>query len=361
MSRTPERRTERINPDSMVTLWLTVGLVGFLAVASFMVSFTGLHEVAAWAGLPEWLRWAVPVFIDVAILAYTLAVLIHRHRGERTWASWLSLAGFTVFSMVANGAHALSIPHPDAGQQIIGAAVASLAPLAVFAATEQLGRLVIRRPEGKAVLTTFVESPPAGGPGGGQRIILENTVRDPAVPAPLPELVVDAPEPLVPEVEPVLEPVGSVPASSTAKESPVSDVAANVEPEPSAIDDLPEAVDSEAGPGEPLIVPEHSNVTVEPAKPLGDLVEGTAPAAATVVPAAMPVRRALSVVGRAPRPTDLEQWVVSVVADGSQPTGKGAAEFLGVSERTGRTRLNELKVSKPALFTREALKEGTHS
>lgn len=139
--------SDRINPDSIVTLWFTVGLVCFLAVASFMVSFTGLHEVAAWAGLPEWLRWAVPVFIDVAILAYTMAVLIHRHRGEGTWASWVSLAGFTLFSVVANGAHALSIDHPDEVQRIIGAAVAALAPVAVFAATEQLGRLVIRRPE----------------------------------------------------------------------------------------------------------------------------------------------------------------------------------------------------------------------
>lgn len=354
MARTTERRTERINPDSMVTLWLTVGLVGFLAVASFMVSFTGLHEVAAWAGLPEWLRWAVPVFIDVAILAYTLAVLIHRHRGERTWASWLSLAGFTVFSMVANGAHALSIPHPDMGQQIIGAAVASLAPLAVFAATEQLGRLVIRRPEDETVPAALVESPSAGGPGGGERIP-ENTAVDLVVPAVTAALVVDAPEPLVPEVEPVLEPVGSVPVSSTAKETSVFDVAADVEPEPATIDGLPETVDSET-PVEPPIAPERSDVTVEPAKSSGAHLEP-----ATMAPVAKPARPALSVVGRAPRPTDLEQWVMSVIASGSQPTGKGAAELLGVSERTGRTRLNDLKVSKPALFTGEALKEGTHS
>jgi hypothetical protein len=360
MARITECRTERINPDSMVTLWLTVGLVGFLAVASFMVSFTGLHEVAAWAGLPEWLRWAVPIFIDVAILAYTLAVLIHRHRGERTWASWLSLAGFTVFSMVANGAHALSIPHPDAGQQIIGAAVASLAPLAVFAATEQLGRLIIRRPEDAPVSTALVQAQPVGGPDGGGYVHGPAGTESAAADA-TPRVVEDAPERLIPVAEPVLPPVGSARMSSTAKDVSVFDGTADAEPTPIVIDDVPDAVATAVGADAQPTAPEPPSVKVEAEEPAGTSGPVVPSTPVPVTGTARPIRRALSVVGRAPRPTDLEEWVAAVMAGGARPTGKGAAEFLGVSERTGRTRLNELKVSNPALFTGAALKEGTHS
>lgn len=281
MTVSPARRTERINPDSMATLWLTVALVGFLAVASFMVSFTGLHEVAEWAGLPLWLRWAVPVFIDVAILAYTLAVLIHRHRGEKTWASWLSLAGFTLFSMIANGAHALSIPHPNEVQQVIGVAIASMAPVAVFAATEQLGRLVIRERE------------------------------DPTAS------------------------IGEQPASSSATKEERSE----------AVTDVP---DSERAESAPNRAPE------DPARERAAVAERITAAPITES------RPQLSLVGGKPVDGDLEGWVRGLVSAGSSPTGRGAAEFLGVAERTGRSRLNALKKEKPGLFE-PSRKEGINA
>ncbi|MGP9529619.1 DUF2637 domain-containing protein [Glutamicibacter sp. AOP5-A2-18] len=68
-------------------LWLAVSLVVFLGAISFMVSFAGLVAVAEWAGLPPAMRWTVPIFIDTAILVYSIAVLVHRSRGEKTWAS----------------------------------------------------------------------------------------------------------------------------------------------------------------------------------------------------------------------------------------------------------------------------------
>lgn len=297
--------SDRINPDSIVTLWLTVGLVCFLAVASFMVSFTGLHEVAEWAGLPLWLRWAVPVFIDVAILAYTMAVLIHRHRGERTWASWVSLAGFTLFSMIANGAHALSIPHPDEVQRVIGAAVASMAPVAVFAATEQLGRLAIRRPEVPgtpgASLPTMAGNPVAQALGN----LVSGSVDDPTLGATVP-----SPEQTTPTQ---LDTPATIPAlHGTDKSGDMAD-AGRKDPAPAPSPDTGAAV-----------------------------------------------RPVLSVVGRRPRPSDFEGWARDIVASGEQPTGRGAAEFLGVSERTGRNRLNALKKEHPGLFDGVALKKGTN-
>jgi Protein of unknown function (DUF2637) len=310
MTARADRKTERINPDSMVTLWLTVGLVCFLAVASFMVSFTGLHEVAAWAGLPVWLRWAVPVFIDVAILAYTMAVLIHRHRGERTWASWISLAGFTLFSMIANGAHALSIPHPNEVQQIIGAAVASMAPVAVFAATEQLGRLVIRRPEEAAPMP----------PGSQNQPALDNKAAG-----------VERPQRPDGQVPLAIEPPH---VSAGAGKAPVA-VAASV----SADGVRARVADTSAR----------------------DAPEAQVKLRSSAPQPKSESRPQLSVVGAKPAPGDLEGWAIGLIASGSQPTGKSAAEFLGVSERTGRTRLNELKTAKPDLFTGAYLKEGTNS
>lgn len=322
---TTDRKADRINPDSMATLWLTVGLVGFLAVASFMVSFTGLHEVAAWAGLPIWLRWAVPVFIDVAILAYTLAVLIHRHRGERTWASWISLGGFTVFSMVANAAHALSIPHPDQGQQIIGAAIASLAPVAVFAATEQLGRLVIGRPDagesGAALPAASIGTVPDDPGSGGE-------------PLPGPEH-------------------SAVPDAWLVTEAAAGHAAPDSLPVTQEQPAVPVPVGAAA-------FPSTESVRAEPGETSSDELKPQV--IVTPVPAsAVSARPSLSVVGRKPKTLDLEEWVGVQLSAGTQPTGKGASEFLGVSERTGRTRLKDLKANKPGLFASEVLKDGTNS
>lgn len=310
MTVSPARRTERINPDSMATLWLTVGLVGFLAVASFMVSFTGLHEVAAWAGLPLWLRWAVPVFIDVAILAYTLAVLIHRHRGEKTWASWLSLAGFTLFSMIANGAHALSIPHPNEVQQVIGAAIASMAPVAVFAATEQLGRLVIREREDPTASTR--EQPASGRATKEER---SEESRGPEVHAGM-----------------------GLGSPSTAGQDPAVSGEA-----------VTEVPDSERPP-----VLAQNRAPENPARGEEATEERTTTAPSNES------RPQLSLVGHKPVAGDLEGWVKGLVSAGSSPTGREAAEFLGVAERTGRSRLNALKREKPGLFE-PSRKEGTNA
>lgn len=151
--------SKRINPDSHQVLWLAVALVAFVGCISFMVSFSGLVAVAEWAGLPITMRWTVPIFIDTAILVYSIAVLIHRSRGESTWASWVSLTAFTLVSVLANVGHVLLIADPvDSGFKTwIGAIVAGMAPIGVFAATEELGRLVIDRPSLLPAPLTSVE------------------------------------------------------------------------------------------------------------------------------------------------------------------------------------------------------------
>lgn len=141
-------RSSRINPDDPKFIRIITIGVAFAGLVAFAISFVTLMEVASWLGLPTWMNWAVPAFIDTAILVYAGSVLIHKTRGERTWPSWMLLGTFTALSVVANASHALTFgtANRDSWQAIIGAVIAGMVPLAVFAATEQLSRVAVEDP-----------------------------------------------------------------------------------------------------------------------------------------------------------------------------------------------------------------------
>lgn len=135
---------KRINPDSRVFIRVVVGGVVVAGLVAFAISFVALYSVAEWLGLPPWMWWAVPVFIDLAILVYAGLVLVHKARGEQTWPSWVALGAFTLLSVVANGAHALAHAHETQWQAYIGVLIAAMVPIAIFVATEQLSRVAIQ-------------------------------------------------------------------------------------------------------------------------------------------------------------------------------------------------------------------------
>ena len=91
-----------------------------------------------------------------------MAAVIHKARGERVTATWVSLAVFTLISVVANAIHAISKGEGTTMPQIvIGATIAAAAPIAVFAATEELSRLAFREPTHPLEQTTsIIEVPP---------------------------------------------------------------------------------------------------------------------------------------------------------------------------------------------------------
>ncbi|MCY1685116.1 DUF2637 domain-containing protein [Kocuria sp. SL71] len=275
--------TSRIDPDTRGIQWTVVVLVGLLGLTSFAVSFRALHDVAAWAGIGPGLQWAVPVFIDGAILTYALAVLVHRSRGESVWPSWTSLAVFTAMSVAANAAHAVAAPQELWWQIWVGATLAALAPLGVFAATEQMARLVVLRPQDRQVSVSPVVALPASAAP------LESPVDSPA---PGPE------EPQEPAEEPT--PERETPAENPAPEAPVEG------PEEPA-----EQSDSEA----------KSEVVSEPEGPSED---------------------------------EFVAWVQRRRREGEAITGPTAGAFLGVSERTGRNRIKELRAARPELFEEDA-------
>jgi hypothetical protein len=130
-------------------LVVAVILVSVVAVASFTVSFAGLLSVAGWASIPVFIRPLVPVAIDATQLVYTLTAVIQKSRGGRAWFSWLAIILFTAVSVVANAAHVLA-PRFDTGaawygwnaQDLAGAAICALMPVALFFATHTVVGIV---------------------------------------------------------------------------------------------------------------------------------------------------------------------------------------------------------------------------
>ncbi|MGP9527402.1 DUF2637 domain-containing protein [Glutamicibacter sp. AOP5-A2-18] len=400
----------RINPDSIKMLWFVVAGVIGLGCISFMVSFAGLVAVAEWAGIPRGLRWAVPVFIDAAILIYALAILIHRARGEATWASWLTLSTFSVISVLANIGHVLLMPGHGGFQQWIGAAVAGMAPVGVFAATEELGRLAIERPGHKnEVSEELVQvgddrpnpTPPTTPQGPGPRE-LEDTVRTeedtndttldtnpdmpPAVADTESEELVGASN----STTPVQEPAATIPAepASTPLFSQVSQPdTAMSEPADTAEEPVAEHV-ADTTPAEEAATPTWDMISVP--KPLSELRSGQIP---VVAPASAPVRdtttaspvhedtvsettepvqedkpaaaAAVSESGHAALPSmrvihsldpaEQEDRIIEglLAEHGKDLTAKMIADALGKVPRTGQRKLVALKKKHPEIFGAE--------
>ncbi|MGQ7788350.1 DUF2637 domain-containing protein [Nesterenkonia sp. K-15-9-6] len=140
-------RRRRVNPDSGIFIRVIVVGVVLLGLVAFAISFVALMDIAHWLGLPRWMHWSIPVFIDLAILIYAGAVLIHKARGESTVISWLVLLTFTAVSVVANSAHAIAYGSGTEWESWIGAGIAAMVPMAIFIATEQLARIAVENPQ----------------------------------------------------------------------------------------------------------------------------------------------------------------------------------------------------------------------
>jgi hypothetical protein len=145
----PKSQSARINPDSIPVLAVAVSLVGVLMISSFIVSFSGLYDASEWTGLPEYFRWLPALFIDAAILAYTIALIVFKARGESVWRTVLGLVGFATISVLANVSHTLA--YWDGSlvdyRAWIGVAITASAPIAVLLAAEEIARLAFQKQE----------------------------------------------------------------------------------------------------------------------------------------------------------------------------------------------------------------------
>lgn len=139
----------RINPDSIPVLFSAVGMVALLMVSSFAVSFSGIYAVSAWTGLPVYLQWLPALFIDAAILAYTISLIVFKARGESTWKTTLGLVGFAAISVVANASHTLFFWDGALVdfRSWMGVIITASAPIAVLLASEEITRLAFENKE----------------------------------------------------------------------------------------------------------------------------------------------------------------------------------------------------------------------
>lgn len=140
-------KSKRIDPDALPVLYTAVALVSLLMVTSFIVSFSGIYEVSAWTGLPVFLQWLPALFIDAAILAYTISLVVFKARGESTWKTLLGLTGFAAVSVIANVAHTLAFWNGSFVdyRAWIGVTITALAPIAVLLASEEITRLAFQK------------------------------------------------------------------------------------------------------------------------------------------------------------------------------------------------------------------------
>ena len=150
----PARKAARINPDSRGTLWLALILVFMLMLSSFVVSFSGIWDISQYTGLPVVLQWVPALFIDAAILAYTISLFVFKARGESTWRTVSWLFAFAGISVAANVAHTLdylsTVGVGEGDYRLwIGVAITASAPIAVLAASEEISRLAFQNTEKK--------------------------------------------------------------------------------------------------------------------------------------------------------------------------------------------------------------------
>lgn len=144
-----QKRRARLNPDAIPVLLTAVGMVSLLMITSFAVSFSGIYEVSAWTGIPEFIQWLPAVFIDAAILAYTISLVVFKARGESVWRTMVGLSAFAGVSVLANISHTVSFWQGDLAdfRAWIGVLITASAPLAVLLASEEITRLAFEQPK----------------------------------------------------------------------------------------------------------------------------------------------------------------------------------------------------------------------
>ena len=141
-----KRKTKRLHADTPFVLGLLLVLIAALAAASFYVSFSGLYAAAAWAvGDNPPLQFAVPVMLDVAIVAFTIALFVERERGEKVRWTWASIAVFAAVSAYSNVLHTLVVSTAiNFPQLLVGAIISGGAPLLLAFATDKIAVKVFK-------------------------------------------------------------------------------------------------------------------------------------------------------------------------------------------------------------------------
>jgi hypothetical protein len=103
-------------------------LVAAIGALAFILSFEAIRQLASDNGVV--MAWIVPLIVDGAMIVFSVSVLRATLAGERVLWGWCLIVAFTAVSVWFN------IEHSNG--QVIGVAIAALAPLALFTTFETL-------------------------------------------------------------------------------------------------------------------------------------------------------------------------------------------------------------------------------
>lgn len=127
-----------------VATYSAIGTTIAIAAGAFVLSFAALSDLAVQAGQPEELAWIWPVIVDGAILQATISVVALAPRSGAQPARrffWAVLTVAASVSVAGNALHA-AVSTGRTLAPLIGAAVATVAPVSLLAATHGLALLV---------------------------------------------------------------------------------------------------------------------------------------------------------------------------------------------------------------------------
>lgn len=127
-----------------------VGLAVFVGVASFVLSFTALADVAVRSHVPPSQAWLWPCTVDGATLLATLgAVVCMSDRGARRFF-WAVLIGGLLVSVGGNDLHAVLPPQQEL-PWMLRAVVGAIAPISVVLSLHGMTLLLrVRQPRSAA-------------------------------------------------------------------------------------------------------------------------------------------------------------------------------------------------------------------
>lgn len=143
------KRAPRIQPDTRVTLAITLVIGAVALLTSFTVSYATIAEVADWMKLPmPGLAYIVPGFIELLTVFSSLDYLLSRSRGKSGRGAFWTMILFSAIAVLGNAAHSYQKwgPHiPWNGW--VGVVLSGLAPLVVVLVTKRVSALVFAEPE----------------------------------------------------------------------------------------------------------------------------------------------------------------------------------------------------------------------
>ncbi|MCJ0891417.1 MULTISPECIES: DUF2637 domain-containing protein [unclassified Rhodococcus (in: high G+C Gram-positive bacteria)] len=212
-----------MNKVLRATLVSAVVITTVIGIASFVLSFAALWDLATMAGVPRSLSWLWPVIVDGTILQATISVIAlaqfeDQRSGRRFF--WGVLITAALVSIGANAMHAFI---SDAGtlHPALSAAIATVAPVSLLAATHGLG-ILVRVPAELPKTVDIAEEEPVTEESAPEEVAIAVPRVEPVTPAPeFPTPEIPAPAPIE-RTEPVrIEPVR---IEQRPPESPVTSV-----------------------------------------------------------------------------------------------------------------------------------------